>query len=106
MSAAAAYVAIHASRCAALASILNPKLSMNIQLTPVQSSQIRSIGHDADTGTLAVQFIGRKGAPDPLYHYANVTHDQFEALRNAPSKYKHFAANIKEQPRHPFRKIS
>lgn len=79
---------------------------MNITMTPVESSQIDSIGHDADTSTLAIRFKNFKGELGILYHYDNVTADDFAAFRGAESIGKHFGATIKNATeRHPFRKI-
>ena len=48
-----------------------------IDLIPVESSQIAAIGHDADTNTLAVQFKA-KGGPGSIYHYSGVDAKTFE----------------------------
>jgi hypothetical protein len=37
-----------------------------MEMTPVKSSQVESIGYDAESKTLAVKFIGG------LYHYTDV----------------------------------
>ena len=80
-----------------------------IQMIDAASSQIHSIGHDADTNTLAIRFNPRKGEDEqqgPLYHYANVTAADFEALRAAPSIGRHFGAHIKPfADRYPFERI-
>lgn len=76
-----------------------------IAMTPVESSQIHSIGHDASTSTLAIRFKS-KGGPGSLYHYANVTAEQFDAFMCAPSIGVHFGAHIKNAAEaHPFTKI-
>lgn len=84
---------------------------MSIPLTPVESSQIHAIGHDAPTRTLAVQFNkGNDRAPGPVYHYANVTPEKHAALLASESKAKHFAEHIKAPKNafgelvHPFEK--
>ena len=41
-----------------------------IALTPVKSSQVKAIGHDPATNTLAVQFAHGAGS---IYHYPDVT---------------------------------
>lgn len=68
---------------------------MNIKMQEVESSQIHSIGHDADTNTLAIRFKNWKGEPKGLYHYNNVDAETFEAFKNAESLGKHFGAHIK-----------
>ncbi len=70
-----------------------------IDTQPVESSQIHSIGYDAESETLAVRFKDRKsGAPTSLYHYSNFTPANFEALRTADSIGSHLYKNIKPHP--------
>lgn len=69
-----------------------------IELKPVTSSQIHSIGYDADTQTLAVRFKSRDGAPTSLYHYAEFTQANFDAFQAAESIGSHFYKNIKPHP--------
>ncbi|MGF7131962.1 hypothetical protein P3T40_003445 [Paraburkholderia sp. EB58] len=65
-----------------------------IAMDSVESSQIHSIGHDAETQTLAIRF--KKGdAPAALYHYSNVTGEDFAAFKGAESIGSHFYKNIK-----------
>ena len=81
--------------------------SVVIAMTPVESSQIHSIGHDAGTNTLAIRFKSFKGTTTTLYHYSNVTPEDFAAFRDAASIGKHFAAFIKNQSsKYPYKKIS
>lgn len=81
-------------------------MDKNIPLTAVNSSQIAAIGHDPETNTLAIQFKNWKGETTSLYHYANVTPEDFEAFKGAPSLGKHFGAQIKSRAdRYPFTKI-
>ena len=78
---------------------------MTITMHAVDSSQIDSIGHDAETNTLAVRFKNFKGEPGSLYHYANFTREAFLAFQNAESIGKHFGAYIKNATEaHPFTK--
>lgn len=67
----------------------------HITLTPVESSQLHSIGHDRDSNTLAIRFRGKQGQPGALYHYGNFTAEDFDALVAAPSLGSHFIRNIK-----------
>lgn len=78
-----------------------------IALEKIKSSQIDSIGHDAATNTLAIRFKSYStGKPTSLYHYANFTAEDFEALRNAESIGKHFGKHIKPfDVKYPFQKI-
>lgn len=66
-----------------------------IEMQDVESSQIHSIGHDAETNTMAIRFKNWKGWKRGLYHYSNVTTEDFEAFKNAESLGKHFGAHIK-----------
>ena len=66
-----------------------------IPLTPVTSSQLAAYGHDPSTNTLAIRFKGHGDRPGSLYHYANVTAEQFEAFQAAESKGSHFIRTIK-----------
>jgi len=78
-----------------------------IAMTPVTSSQIESIGHDAETNTLAIRFKNSKGGAGSLYHYDNFTAADFAAFRGAESTGKHFGAHVKSQAgKHPFRKVA
>lgn len=81
-----------------------------IPLQEVQSSQIHSIGHDAETNTLAIRFwsgYGREQRPGSLYHYANFTAADFIAFRDAESLGKHFGKHIKPHAdRFPYTKIA
>lgn len=77
-----------------------------IALQDVQSSQIHSIGHDAETNTLAIRFKSWKGEPTSLYHYQNVSAAEFEALRDADSIGRHFGQHIKPHAdRYPYTRI-
>lgn len=77
-----------------------------IALTPVESSQIHSIGHDASTNTLAIRFKSYKGEAASLYHYDNFSAADFAAFQGADSIGRHFGQHIKNATeKHPFRKI-
>jgi hypothetical protein len=81
-------------------------MTININLVPVNSSQIHSIGHDAATNTLAIRFKSR-GEPAALYHYSNVSVDDFAAFKGAESVGSHFYKNIKaDTERFPFQRIN
>ncbi|MBR8344188.1 KTSC domain-containing protein [Burkholderia ambifaria] len=70
-----------------------------IDTLPVESSQIHSIGYDAESETLAVRFKDRKtAAPTSLYHYTGFTQANFDALKTADSLGSHFYKHIKPFP--------
>lgn len=81
-----------------------------IALQAVQSSQIHSIGHDPNTNTLAIRFYrgyGRDQRPGSLYHYANVTAEEFEAFKSAESLGRHFGHAIKPfADKYPYTKVA
>ncbi len=61
---------------------------------PVQSSHIRSIGHDADSETLEVEF--KNGA---VHHYHGVSAEVHAALLKAESIGTHFHRTVAKQYR-------
>lgn len=63
---------------------------MPISMKPVKSSQIREIGHDPVTNTLAVRF--NTGS---LYHYTGVDATKFSAFHATESIGSHFGKHIK-----------
>ncbi len=66
-----------------------------IAMHTVESSQIHSIGHDADSDTLAIRFKNKAGDPTSLYHYSNVPADVFAEFKGAESIGSHFYKHIK-----------
>ncbi len=80
-----------------------------VRLVDVDSTQIHSIGYDPETQTLAVRFTrgyGDKRGPGSLYHYANVTREDYDAFLAAESKGKHFGQHIKPfADKYPYQKI-
>lgn len=66
-------------------------MSQPILMQPVTSSNLESIGYDAASQTMAVQFKGGK----PPYHYANVPPEVHEAFMAAESVGSHFARHIR-----------
>lgn len=79
-----------------------------IEMYPVVSSQIASIGHAPESNLLAIQFPGRKdGSAGSLYHYSGVSAEQFAEFKNAESIGSHFINRIKKFPDlFPYTKIS
>jgi hypothetical protein len=58
----------------------------------VASSSLRSIGYDAATSTLEVEF--RNGS---VYRYANVPTELWARFRRAPSTGKFFQDHVRDQ---------
>jgi hypothetical protein len=66
-----------------------------IELQDVDSSQVKAIGYDLATKTLAVRFTRGPGA---IYHYPNVEPDTHAALTSAESVGSYFTQNIRQLP--------
>lgn len=62
----------------------------DMEMMPVNSSNIDSIGYDENTQTLRVRFLNGS-----LYEYRNVPLMEFEQLKQAPSKGSYLNRNIK-----------
>jgi len=69
-----------------------------MQRQPVTSSNLRSVGYDAQTSTLEVEF--HHGA---VYQYFEVPESRFTELLAAASKGSYFNDHIKDQYR--YRKV-
>lgn len=61
-----------------------------MERVPVSSSNIRSVGYDAESMTLEIEFNTGK-----VYQYQGVAQGDYDALMNAGSIGTHFNANIK-----------
>lgn len=61
-----------------------------MERTPVTSSDILSVGYDAETHVLEIEFI--KGS---VYQYFGVPQEVYDGILWADSKGKYFHANIK-----------
>ena len=73
---------------------------MEIKLTKVTSSKIDAIGYSEPDKVLAIRF--KSGG---LYHYANVTHEEYIAFASAESVGSFFYRNIKNNPqKYPYTK--
>jgi len=66
-----------------------------IALQPVESGQVKAVGYDADTQTLAVQFRHGKQA---IYHYPDVAPETHAAFIGADSLGSFFRDNLKALP--------
>ena len=71
---------------------------MTVEMIPVESSNIRGIGYDADNEVLYITF--HSGGQ---YYYAGVSREIHEAFMEAPSKGKFFHSRIKGA--YPFEKV-
>ena len=71
-----------------------PAIALN-EIPEERSGQVRAIGYDPATSTLAVQFRRGEGA---IYHYANVAPEVHEAFMAAESLGKFHGAHIKALP--------
>jgi KTSC domain len=76
-----------------------------IPTTPVTSSLIHSLGHDAASRMLAIRFRDAKGGAGALYHYSHVTPADFAALTGSKSLGVHFNSVIKASGRHTATRI-
>ena len=74
---------------------------------PVESSQLASVGFDAATSTMEIEFVNRNPAKLPsIYTYANVSQEDHDKLVNAESIGIHFGAFIKPFPqKYPYTKV-
>lgn len=66
-----------------------------IELVPVTSNQVKAIGYDEATKTLAVTFTRGIGA---IYHYPDVSKETHDAFMQAESVGKFFGAHIQKLP--------
>lgn len=65
-------------------------MSSQVEMVPVESKAIHSVGYDPDSATLHVKF--HSGA---TYHYPGVTPEQHQALLQSDSKGRHFQQHIR-----------
>lgn len=66
-----------------------------IPMEPVESNQVKAVGYDPETKTLAVTFTR---GPGSIYHYPNVEPELHVNFMQAESKGTFFGKNIKELP--------
>jgi hypothetical protein len=69
-----------------------------MDMKPVSSSNIHSVGYDADKREMRVRFHHGK-----TYAYSNVSEDTHKALISAKSVGSHFASHVKGK--HLYREI-
>lgn len=68
---------------------------------PVQSSDLESVGYDAERQILEIEF--HSGG---VYWYMNVPQNIYFGLMSASSKGRYFSQYIRDNRRYPYRKIS
>lgn len=78
---------------------ITAKKQAEIELEPVESSNIEGVGYDPATKTLRIQFRG-----GCTYDYANVPAEKHKALIDAESVGKHFHQHIRNK--HKFLKVA
>lgn len=80
----------------------------SVTMKPVQSSQIKAVGHDAADNRLYVEFNTK--TKRSVYSYANVTADHHGALMGEGVKDhsigRHFGQHLKSNPNHPYTKLN
>ena len=80
-----------------------------IEMQDVESSQIHSIGHDPETGTMQIRFLSGRGeqrGPGALYSYSGVSAEDFAAFDKAESKGSYFGKVFKPAAdRFPFTRV-
>ena len=64
-----------------------------IPMAPVESNQVKAIGYDPETKTLACSFARGAGH---IYHYPNVEPETHAAFMAAESKGNFFGKHIKQ----------
>ena len=62
-----------------------------MERTPVQSSNLASIGYEPDTSTLEIEFV-----TGSIYQYFGVPQAVYEELMNASSKGSYFYRQVRE----------
>lgn len=90
---------------------MSDKIPAHVTMQPVESSQIHSIGHDADANHMFITFKNKGGVPGSTYRYENVTAAHHTALLGqgveAHSIGSHFGKTIKKDPaQFPFTKLN
>lgn len=66
-----------------------------VERAPVTSSNVKSVGHDASTGTLEVEF--KDGS---VYHYHDVPKEVHEGLVSSKSVGGYIHSNVKGKYKH------
>jgi len=69
-----------------------------MERTPVTSSNLRSVGYDADSQILEVEFMS-----GDVYAYSGVPQSEHDALMGASTHGGYFSANIRNK--YPYEKL-
>lgn len=79
-----------------------------MRLEPVVSSNLKATGHDPDQNLMVVEFqdqVTKAGSkPGGIYQYPDVTAEEHQALRSAPSVGSHFQTHFVKTGR-PFQRL-
>ena len=67
----------------------------NVEYTPVESSNLLSVGYDSENANLFVIFKDKDGRPSSKYAFFDVPPPVYSELMAAASKGKYFAAYVK-----------
>jgi len=73
----------------------------DIEMKPVESSNIAAVGHDAARKVMRIQFSN-----GGLYDYHNVSAEQHQALLKAKSVGGHFHKHFRGNKQHAFTRIA
>lgn len=72
---------------------------MTVEMKPVASSNIKSVGYDAKARRLHIIFHGTDKTPPREYHHDDVSQADFDALlgdgKEGHSVGKHYAAHVR-----------
>lgn len=87
---------------------MKDSIPTSVVMQPVESSQIKAVGHDATANRLYVEFPKKSGRS--VYSYENVTAAQHAALVGqgveGHSIGRHFGQHIKPNTdQHPFKRL-
>lgn len=74
-------------------------MSTKLNWTPVKSTQIKRIAHDAETNTAIVHFTN-----GGIYEYAEFPPEKFELFKSSESAGKFLGAEVKGK--HPYKKVT
>jgi hypothetical protein len=74
----------------------------DIPMVEVKSNQVKAVGFDAGSNTLAVSFTRGAGA---VYHYPNVSPEAHQAFVGAESIGTHFGKHVKALPFEKFEPV-
>lgn len=76
-----------------------------MEMTPVTSSQLESVGYDPETMKLHIRFLSKGRSGGSLYEYDNVDLETYNGLVGADSVGRYFGSTIKGNSNYPYRKL-